>query len=173
MYGKEFYRDNPGASKVQDLLYWEGSGVTDPDTMAWTPSESGIYWIDLEVWNVDSMYTDFLTGLDAMSAGISIDNIREVHRTVEADNGTVELSFELNGNGYALDPWTNLDWMDTEIVVQLGQILEDDQDPMDLYVAEDGGQGLYFFYGDEDIIRELSGLTGLKFCLASRLYSLY
>lgn len=174
-YGKEFYRDNPRASKVQDLLYWEGSGQTDQETLEWTPSQSGIYWMDLEVWNVSAMYTDFLTGLDAMSDGITIANLREDHTDADPENGTgnVDIYFDLNGTRHSLDAWSNYDWFDTEVVVQLGEILEADQDPGNLYVSYDGGQGLYFFYSGEAAAKELSRLTGLTFCPASQLYTLF
>ena len=174
-YGREFYRANSRASKVQDLLYWEGSGVTDPDTMEWTPSVSGIYWMDMEVWNAATIYTDFLTGLDAMTDGITVTNIREEYAdaNLESGTGSVSVSFVLNGESQFLEAWYNFDWFDMEFVLQLGAILEADGDPENLYVSDDGGQGLYFFYGDEETVRRLSKLTGLPFQLASRVYSLY
>lgn len=174
-HGKEFYRDNSSASKVQDLLYWEGSGQTDPDTMEWIPSVSGIYWMDMEVWNVASIYTDFLTGLDAMTDDITISNIREEYADADLEIGTgsVSVSFVLNGESQVLEAWYNFDWFDMEFVLQLGSILEADGDPENLYVSDDGGQGLYFFYGNEETVKLLSKLTGLPFQLASRVYALY
>lgn len=173
--GREFYRDNPRESKIRDLLYWEGSGVYDSDTMEWTPSTSGICWMDMEVWNVAAMYSDLLTGLDAMSDGITVTNFREEYPDADPEKGTgnVKIQFDLNGTQHSLDAAYHYDWLDTQIVIQLGQILEHDRNPEDLYVADDGGQGLYFFYGGEDTVKSLSRLSGLEFCPASQLYTLY
>lgn len=174
-YHVEFYRDNSGASKVHDLLYWEGSGQLDQDTLEWTPSVSGIYWMDMEVWNVDTMYTDFLTGLDSMSDGITISNVCEDNSNVDLENGTgsIHISFELNDEVHTLSAWSNFDWFDMEVIVQTGTILEADGDARNLYVSDDGGQGLYFFYSDDSTARELSRLTGLTFRQATQVYSLY
>lgn len=174
-YGRDFYRDNVGASKIQDLLYWEGSGQTNQETGEWTPSTSGIYWMDMEVWNASTIYTDYLLGLDAMSDDITVSDIHEEYANADLESGTgsVSISFKLNGESQSMEAWYNFDWFDMEMVMYLGAFLESDKDIKDLYVSDDGGQGLYFFYSDEETARRLSRLSGLKFCPASQVYSIY
>lgn len=169
-WGIEYYRGNRDASKFQDLLYWEGSGEYDQETWEWTPSTSGIYWMDTEVWNAGAIYTDFFTGLDAMSDEITVTNIREDYSATNEETGTgiVSVYFDLNGTRRALDACYDYDWFDICFLQDLGRLFESDKDPLDLYAAYDGGQGLYFVYCSAEDARQLSRLSGLTFRKASQ-----
>lgn len=164
-YGEDFYKGSTSNQKVWDLLYWEGTGVYDDDTWEWTPSASGIYWVELEAYNADSIYTDFLTGLSAMHEDLSFENVREDFSDVnpEEGTGTVTLSFDLDGQHYEFDAQYNADWFDTDMMYHVGRILAADDNPRDLYFCSDDYSGLMLYYGDANQVRQLEKLTGVDF----------
>ena len=174
-YGVDYYRDNPYASKIIDLLYWEGSGITDPETYQWTPSRSGIYWSDMEVMNVDTMYTDLLTGIDAMDGELEISGICEDYGSVnmEYGTGTVSVTFALNGRQAELSANFDYDWLDIDVLREIGQLLTEDDLDKDLYFAFDEGQGFYLYYGHLAHIGSLNRKTGLDFQILNRNSLLY
>ena len=154
----------PGASKVYDLLCVEGMGQYDYETMEWTPSTSGVYWFDLEVMYVDRIYTDFLTGLDAMDEALTFTNVMEDYSRADPESGLgmVTVSFDYLGQGYTLNARYNYDWFDTEILYELGKILSSDQDPKNLWYTTDG-QGVLLYYGTKENADALQRKTGLYF----------
>ena len=154
----------PGASKVYDLLCVEGMGQYDYETMEWTPSTSGMYWFDLEVMYVDRIYTDFLTGLDAMDEALTFTNVIEDYSRADLESGLgmVTVSFDYLGQGYTLNARYNYDWFDTEILYELGKILIQDQDPKNLWYTTDG-QGVLLYYGTQENAKALERKTGLYF----------
>lgn len=174
-YGKAFYRDNPYASKIIDLLSWEGSGLTDYDTDQWTPSRSGIYWSDMEVMYVDTMYTDLLTGIAAMDNELQFTDIQEDYSGVdiEAGTGSVSVSFTLNGQHQTLSASYYYDWLDTNILRQIGDLLAEDSLDRDLFLAFDNGQGFFLYYGHPENIGQLNRKTGLDFKILNRYSVLY
>ena len=174
-YGVDYYRDNPYASKIIDLLYWEGSGITDPETYQWTPSRSGIYWSDMEVMNVDTMYTDLLTGIDAMDGELEISGICEDYGSVnmEYGTGTVSVTFALNGRQAQLSANFDYDWLDIDVLREIGQLLTEDDLDKDLYFAFDEGQGFYLYYGHHANVGSLNRKTGLDFQILNRNSRLY
>lgn len=161
-----------GASKVLDLMSFEGMGEYDYETGAWTPSESGLYWFDLEVMYVDSIYTDFLTGVDAMDEALTFTNVTEdySHADLEAGIGKVTLSFDYQGQTRTLSAQYNYDWFDTDILYHLGRILEADEDPKELWMTTDG-QGVLLYYGTEESKELLERKTGIDFfdCVTMRM----
>ena len=174
-YGVDYYRDNPYASKIIDLLYWEGSGITDPETYQWTPSRSGIYWSDMEVMNVDTMYTDLLTGIAAMDRELEISGICEDYGSVnmEYGTGTVSVTFALNGRQAQLSANFDYDWLDIDVLREIGQLLTEDDLDKDLYFAFDEGQGFYLYYGHHANVGSLNRKTGLDFQILNRNSRLY
>lgn len=150
--------------KVMDLLCWEGMGKYDYHTWMWTPSKSGVYWFDLEVMNISSMYTDFLRGLDAMDETLSFSNIREDHSNVDIESGMgfVILSFDHQGQQYSFNARFEYDWFDTKILHHIGLILNSDPDSKDLWYAFDG-QGVLLYYGTENQAEALEKKTGVSF----------
>ena len=174
-YGVDYYRDNPYASKIIDLLYWEGSGITDPETYQWTPSRSGIYWSDMEVMNVDTMYSDLLTGIAAMDEELILSEVREDYSRVnmEYGTGTVSVTFALNGRQAQLSANFDYDWLDIDVLREIGYLLAEDDLDKDLYFAFDEGQGFYLYYGHHAHIGSLNRKTGLDFQILSRDSLLY
>lgn len=174
-YGEAFYQDNPYASKIIDLLSWEGSGLTDYDTDQWAPSRSGIYWSDMEVMYVDTMYTDLLNGIAAMDDELQITDIREDYSGVNMDAGTgsVSVSFTLNGQPETLSARYCYDWIDTDILRQIGNLLAEDTLEQDLFLAFDNGQGFFLYYGLPENIGQLNRKTGLDFMILNRYSVLY
>ena len=92
-------------NKALDMLCWAGMGEYNPDTWAWTPSNSGVYWFDMEVMNLSMMYTDFLSGVRALDPqALNFTNIKEDLSWVDIENGTgtQKVSFDWNGTN---PPW--------------------------------------------------------------------
>ena len=161
-FGTDYYSDNPYSSKVYDLLYWEGSGIYNEDQ--WIPSESGIYWLDIEITNLDRMYTDFLTGIAAMAPELKIGDIVEYQNKANWDEGTgiITFQFSLDGTVHEITATVNGDWLDQNALYALGQILSEDSDPQELWYNLDG-QGVLLYYGTEAQVKKLEKLTGLDF----------
>lgn len=161
----DYYTANEGAVKIQDLLYWEGSGIYDQETWEWTPSESGIYWFDTEVWNAGAIYTDFLRGVDALSGDLTFTGVAEDYSAVDLEEGTgtVTVSFHYLGEAYSFEARYEYDWFDTEMLTKLGRVLASDQKPENLWYAYDGGQGICLYYGDQAQVTILEQKAGLEF----------
>lgn len=163
-YGTEYYNGEPSTRKIQDLLYWEGAGVYDEETDQWTPSTSGIYWFDMEVWNVDSMYTDFFTGLCAMNEELDFSNVQEDYSKLDPDNGTgtVTVRFDYHNQRHALEASYLNDWFDVSFLYDVGKLLRQDSNAKDLYYADDG-QGILLYYGEKNQVKQLERITGISF----------
>ncbi len=162
----------PGASKAYDLLCVEGMGQYDYETMEWTPSESGLYWFDLEVMNVDTMYSDFLRGLDYMDKAQTFANVSYdySHVNIESGQGKITVSFDYWLQHYELEADYNYDWFDTDMLYHLGRILAADEDPKDLWMYTDG-QGVLLYYGTQAQRDLLAKKTGIEFfdCVIMRM----
>ena len=150
-----------GTSKAYDLLSFEGMGQYDYDTREWTPSESGVYWFDLEVMGVDTIYSDFLWGLDAMDEDLSFTNIQEDYSQVDIESGMgiVTFSFDYLGQRYTLNAQYEYDWFDTNMLTHTGRILQQDSDPKNLWYTFDG-QGVLLYYGTPEQAEVLAKKTG-------------
>ena len=173
-YGVEFYSDNRYASKVMDLLYWEGTGSYDPETWEWTPSTSGVYWFDMEVMYLDSIYTDFFRGLSAMDPELDFQNIQENYGKADLESGvgSVSVSFRYLEKDYSLEAEYYYDWFDTHFLQEIGTILAADHYEKDLYLFYDG-QSVLMYYGTKQQVRTLERLTGEAFHSAAVSYPMY
>lgn len=167
-----YYPAYYGASKAYDLLCVEGMGQYDYETMEWTPSESGLYWFDLEVMNVDTMYSDFLRGLDYMDKAQTFANVSYdySHVNIESGQGKITVSFDYWLQHYELEADYNYDWFDTDMLYHLGWILAADEDPKDLWMYTDG-QGILLYYGTQAQRDLLAKKTGIEFfdCVIMRM----
>ena len=147
-------------------------GQYDYETMEWTPSESGLYWFDLEVMNVDTMYSDFLRGLDYMDKAQTFANVSYdySHVNIESGQGIITVSFDYWLQHYELEANYNYDWFDTDMLYHLGRILAADEDPKDLWMTLDG-QGVLLYYGTEESKDLLVKKTGIDFfdCVTMRM----
>lgn len=153
------------AEQTAELLYMEGMGTFDPETFAWTPSDSGVYWFDMEVLFVDSIYTDFFAGLAAMDADLNFTNVTEDYSAVdlEAGTGTLPVSFDWNGQHHTLEAAYYYDWFDMDILAEVLRIVNAGSGRESLYYAYDGGQGILLYYGTASDVRVLGRMTGLSF----------
>ena len=75
--------------KAADLLTVLGDGEYDFENMTWTPDENGVYAFDAEVFNVDKVYTDFLTGISSLDKEeLDFKNIQEDTSQMNWEEGT-------------------------------------------------------------------------------------
>lgn len=151
-------------AKALYLLSWEGMGKYDYETWEWTPSTSGVYWFDMEVMDVSAIYTNFLRGLDAMDENLTFSNMFEDYSAADIENGTgiVTFSFDYQGEHYVLNAQYQYDWFDTNMLTQLGRILQQDSDAKSLWYTFDG-QGVLLYYGTAAEALALEQKTGIPF----------
>ena len=163
----------PGDSKIFDLMVFEGMGQYDEDTGVWTPSTSGLYWFSLAFEDTYSCYTDFLTGVDAMDEGLTFSGISEDNIWAKLDGErTVTLAFDYRGQSHSITAEDNGEYFDGFVLFELGKILNQDDDPSNLWYTVDN-QGVLMYYGTAEETAELERKTGLSFLdpLENRLYS--
>lgn len=167
-----FYPEYYGASKAYDLLCMEGMGRYDSETGVWTPSESGLYWFDVEVMYVECIYSDFLRGVDAMDDSLTFSNVAEDYSRAnkESGRGDVLVSFDYLNQHHELEAEYYFDWFDTDMIYHLGRILAADSDPRELWMISDG-QGILLYYGTEAEKDRLTEKTGVDFfdCVTMRM----
>lgn len=152
-------------NKTAMLLTEAGMGVTNYDTWEWTPAENGVYSFDVEVFNVDMMYTNFLLGVSAIGEGeLDFKNITEDTSGVDWENGTGTrtVSFEWNGCTYTLEAECNNDWFDIAAASGLSRIIRENGNGKRLYFASDGGQECIVFYRDAEWAEAFQKETGLE-----------
>jgi hypothetical protein len=102
-------------SKAFCLLTWEGMGQYEEDTWEWTPSDSGVYWFDMEVISPDVMYTDFLAGVQALDPeALDFTDIVEDLSQVNYEDGCgiQRVRFSWNGKSHMLEAIVDYDWFD-------------------------------------------------------------
>lgn len=149
-------------NKATDLLAWVGAGTYDEYTWEWTPSSNGVYWQDMEVWDVSCMYTDFLKGIAALNPGeLSFSEITEDHSEVDYENwtGTIHLSFHLNYQKHEMDIPFDGDWISLEALSEIAKIVQAESNENQLYFASDEGQGILVFYRTPDWAKEFTAIT--------------
>lgn len=165
-YDEEYdyvYSYNAG-NKALDLLCWEGMGDYNEDTWEWTPSDSGVYWFDMEAMNPDTMYTDFLTGVRALNPeALDFSNIAEDLSQVDLAEGTgvQRISFDWNGASHTLEAIVLYDWFDIEVAAELADLVKAENTGSRLYFAYDGGQGILVFYGTPQWCKNFEKATGI------------
>jgi len=167
---EEYAQMYPGSGptntdKTLELLFMEGMGSFDVETLEWTPSDSGVYRMDMEVFFIDSIYTDFFAGLSAMDEELQFSNVKEDYSNVDIESGVgiLPVSFDWNGQTYHLDAQYNYDWFDPDVLIEVIRIVNSAEGDNRLYYAYDGGQGFLFYYGTAQQARILSRMTGLRF----------
>lgn len=150
--------------RVLSLLSIAGYGNYDWDTWEWTPPDSGVYWLDLEAFDIEHMYTQYLTGIAAISDGkLVITDIEENHDNVDWESGTgeVTLSFTVNGTANNLIIPLTYDWYDTASLDEINRILNAQHTGRQIYVASDSGQGILLFYRSPQWAKEFNNTTGI------------
>lgn len=149
-------------NKCLDLLSWAGMGEYNYFTWEWTPPECGVYWFDAEVMSIDTMYTDFLLGVQTLDPeALNFTDIEETASGLGEETGwTVHsVSFNWNGQQHTLTGNSMYDWFDLNVAVQLNDILKDSG--KQLYFAWDQGQGYIVLYGDKAWAKSFELATGI------------
>lgn len=151
-------------SKPLWLLSTLGCGEYDEDTWEWIPSTSGVYYLDLEIMDAGTVYTDFLRGISALAPEqLAFTMVTEDQSKVDwADwTGEIGLSFLYQGQGHSLTADLDGDWFDVDILAGLRDILLADADSRELYWVSDGGQGLLIVYREPEWCAKFQQATGL------------
>lgn len=149
-------------NKATDLLAWVGMGTYDDNTWEWTPASNGVYWLDMEVWDIGCMYTDFLRGISALNPDeLSFSEITEDHSGVDYENwtGTVHLSFRLNDQAHEMNIAFDGDWISLDALSEIAEIVQAESSESKLYFASDEGQGILVFYRTPDWAEEFAEIT--------------
>ena len=151
-------------SLAGSLLSDAGSGEYDYETDTFTPSRNGVYSFDMEIWNTEKMYTDFLRGVSALGEGeLDFTNIEEDLSGVDWDNGTGtrKVRFDWNGTSYTFEAEHQGDWFDASVANDLAVIVASQGGEKRLYFASDGFQSCYVFFRDKEWASSFQEATGL------------
>lgn len=165
-YYAEYYTglDYSYFHKSADLLAWVGMGDYDEDSGIWTPSSNGVFSPDYEPWTQETMYTDFLRGIDAMDPDtLEITDITEDTSGLDVNDwrGVITLSFTLEGQPQQLRLNSPGPWLDETAMMQIADVINALDEDMQLYFADDEGSGLLIFYRDAAWAEEFTRITGM------------
>lgn len=150
--------------KTANLLTAVGAGTFDAATGTWTPTINGVYCFDIEIYNLATMYTDFLLGVSSLDKEeLNFQNITEDTSQVNWEEGTGKrtVSFTWNGKSYSLEAEMHNDWFDAGVANELGKIIKENSKDKQLFFADDGYQECIIFYRDKDWADNFQKETGL------------
>lgn len=153
------------SEKILTMLCLLGYGEYDYETWEWTPSRNGVYWFDAEFLTVNTMYTDFLRGIEALNPEeIRITDIHEDHSRVnwELGTGSVAVSFRLNDAECSFEAEMMTDWFDASVLSQVCEMVREQCGDKELHYAYDGGQGYLVFFGDAQWAMDFERITGIQ-----------
>lgn len=145
-------------------LFWLGLGHWDDETWEWSPTSSNVYALDMEVFELEGMYLDFFSGLQAVSKGsLPITDMRADNSQAdwERGTGTMALEFSFDGTPHRLEMRLMYDWLDPSVLDQVNAVLEEHGVTERFYGACDGYQGLLVVYGAPDWARRFQAVTGI------------
>lgn len=147
------------------LLAAVGVGHFDAKTYEWTPTSDIVYSFDVEVSDVDRMYTLFLQGIQSISGDeFEITQIREESAGVEYPTGreTQTVRFLCDGRPCMYRAQVNHDWFDVGILDYMNEVLADTNNLKRLYFMSDGYQECIIFYCTEFWARRFEKKTGCR-----------
>ena len=146
----------------------EGMGQYDEETWEWTPSSGYIYVFDAEFMNIDTMYTEFLLGVQAIVPDAQFENVQEdlSGMSLEWDpetysDGTRSVSFTCNGHPYAITLDSYGDWLNDEIIDFVNDVLEAEGCAGRLHAINDY-QTVFLIYGTASQAAELRQIMGFE-----------
>ena len=155
-------------ANVYDLLMLLGMGSLDYKTGEWTPSSNQVYAFDAEVMFIDSMYTQFLQGVQSIVGDIQITGIQEdisgITDELMVDDGVYSIptdgkrsvSFLCNGHPYSIELESYGDWINMEIFDFMNQVLEKEGCQKRLHILTDEyDQMIIMIYGTGEQVEEL------------------
>ena len=146
--------------KLTHLLFCMGEGIRDYDTGSFEPAQTGVffsyYWSEFP----ETMYTDLLTGICAMSRGeLVIEDITEDHTSAYM-SGIVPVGFTLNGNREQIEAVFYEEWYDEQSLNTLSGMIRESTGKQ-LYFADFDGIGCFIFLGDDAWAEAFADRTGL------------
>ena len=147
-----------------DLLCYLGMGEYSDETWEWTPPDSGVFWFDSEAFNVGTMYTDLLRGIRSLDPeALNFSEIEEdlSQVNIELGKGRRKISFLWEGERHSFTAKENYDWMDTDVIDDIAQLVARSGTGKRLYFAWDGGQGFLVFYCNREWANEFTRATGI------------
>lgn len=153
-----------GSSKLEHLLYVLGAGDRDYDTGSFTPDETGVFFSYYWSGHTETMYTDFLRGIAAMSRGcLTIENIREDHSDTDWDawDGTVTVDFTLNGKEQHLDAVFYGEWYDEQVFNTINDLVREATGKQ-LYFADFEDTACFVFLFEDSQATAFAKRTGLE-----------
>lgn len=151
-------------NKAAMLLTVLGQGDYDFESMTWTPYENGVYTFDVEVFNVEKMYTDFLTGVSSLDKEeLDFKNIQEDTSQVNWEEGTGKrtVTFEWKNRQFTLEAEVVDDWFDVSVANELNKIIKEYGNEKQLFFTSDGYQEGIVFYRDKEWADGFQLETGL------------
>nr|WP_317378815.1 hypothetical protein [uncultured Faecalimonas sp.] len=152
-------------NKAAALLTVLGQGEFDYEDMSWIPYENGVYTFDVEVFNVDKMYTDFLTGVSALDREeLDFRKIEEDTSQVNWEEGTGKrtVTFEWKNKQFTLEAAVEDDWFDVNVANELNKIIKEYGEGKQLFFTSDGYQEGIVFYRDPEWADGFQRETGLE-----------
>lgn len=153
-------------SKEGNLLSVLGMGEFDPnDIWLWEPGKNGVYSFDVEVFDEQRMYTNFLRGVSALdSEALCFENIREDTSGMneEEGTGTRTVSFDWHGQTFELEANVYGDWFDLGVADALNAIIKARETGKQLYFTSDGYQECVVFYREPEWAEAFQRATGVE-----------
>lgn len=151
-------------TKLESLLFQAGLGVHDYEAGSWTPAETGVFFTYYWGTYPETMYTDLLRGIDALSHGaLVIENIREDQSGADWANydGSIAVDFTLNGTPQHLDAVFYQEWYDEQTFNTLNDMILEATGKQ-LFFADYQDVGCFVFYGDTDWANAFAKRTGFE-----------
>lgn len=168
---EQLMRENPDfRSYIENhpyiiLLSNMGYPQYDYDTWEVVAYPEDVYCFDVEAFALEGSYTELIEVMEYLSDGevrMELQHFKEDAVDWDKGTGTLTMAFRCNGHPYTVDLAVMDDWMDTSIVAELNEVLEQENCAARLYVCMDGGQGLILFYRDAEWAKNFERLTGLE-----------
>ncbi|MBQ6174394.1 MAG: hypothetical protein IJK28_07205 [Clostridia bacterium] len=150
------------------LLLLLGFGIYDDQTDAWEPVSHDVYLIDAEMPFIDRMYTNILTGIDAIVPDIEITDIAEDLSGMTAEmvpgemgrltDGKRTVSFLCNGHPYSTELTSYGDWVNEAFFDFMDNVLEQENCPHKLYQILFYYQYVVMVYGPEELAVKVNSI---------------
>lgn len=163
-YGRVYVEGYP----YYELLMELGYPTYDEDTWEVVEYSKQAYWMDFEGWDISTDYIQILKGVAAMSEGeVTFTDMMEDIYNVDWDKGegTIDVTFKCSGELYEFEAKVEDDWIDTDFIGFLNEVLDSEGYTKNIYACYDGGQGNVLFYRDEAWAKRFVELTGIELVL--------
>ena len=163
IFNESYYSEWDAQDVMVTLLVFLGEGTYDYDDWSFTPSSTQVYSFDMEVFDIENMYTQFFQGITAINNGeFEITDIQDEmsHMSEELGLGTRKISFRYNQNPYEFRAKVMYDWFDGNIIGYMNKVLKKEKNSKRLYCMTDGYQELIIFYCSEEWAAQFMLSTG-------------